>query len=258
MIDTHTHLYDEAFDADGGGDAAVRRALAAGVGFMVLPNCDEASAGPLLALHSRHPEVTGVAVGLHPTSVDASWPSRLEAIKGMFADVRPLAVGEVGMDLYWDTTFRAEQREAFGAQLRLAAGMNLPVIVHCREALADTLDVIDRDGAGEPGILFHAFTSGPEEAAEILRRVPGAMFGIGGVATFRNAAPLREALPLIGLDRILLETDSPYLAPVPCRGRRNESAFLPHTAEAVARLLSVTPGALEAVTTLNARRFFSL
>lgn len=256
MIDTHTHPYLEQFE-DGGAEA-VERALAAGVTHMVLPNVDESSVRPILDLHSRYPEQTSVAIGLHPTEVNADWRPTLDRILEVFrcdpSAPHIVAIGEVGMDLYWDKTFRKEQADAFAYQLRLAEEAGLPVIIHCREALEDTIAVIAEVKPTVP-LIFHSFTGSPEDVRRI-REVCDPWFGINGVVTYKNAQPLRDALPEIGLGRILLETDAPYLAPVPKRGRRNEPAYVTYVRDQVAATLGVTPAEVEAATEANAKEIF--
>lgn len=256
MIDTHTHLYFTEDFPDGGSDA-VRRALDAGVSHLVLPNVSLDSMEPLLGLHSRHPEVTSVAVGLHPEDIDKDWRYKTDDVFARFADENPAAVGEVGIDLYHDKTYRFEQMDAFGYQLDKALEMDLPVIIHCREALDDTLHVISLMGDRLPKLVFHSFTSRPEEARRVLE-LPDSYLGINGVVTFKNAPDLRETVTYAGLSRLLLETDSPYLAPVPRRGRTNESSYLPYIRDKVAELCEVTPEEAERVTDINARYLFKL
>lgn len=258
MIDTHTHLYEEAFDADGGGTAAIDRALGAGVAHMVMPNVDRTTVERLNALHALRPDVTSVAMGLHPTSVDAEWREALAPLEERLRRGGYVAVGEVGMDLYWDRTFGREQAEVFGRQVDLARELDLPVIIHCREALDETLDVLRGfAGTGLPRLVFHSFTL-DRDATDRIREVTDAWFGINGVVTYKNAAELREAIPSIGVDRLVLETDSPYLAPVPRRGRRNETSLLPHIRDAVASALGVSPEEAERATDANARELFRL
>lgn len=267
MIDTHTHLYETAFDPDGGGVAAVGRAEAVGVSHMVLPNVDASTVEPLLKLHRACPGAVSVAMGLHPTEVRPDWREVLAPMEEMLRRGGFVAVGEVGMDLYWDKTFRSEQMEAFSAQVLLAAELGLPVIIHCREALDEALEVLkdiksrrteDSKSPLLPPLVFHSFTLGREEVDKIREVAPETLFGINGVVTYKNAAALREAIPAIGLDHILLETDSPYLAPVPKRGRRNESALLPHILKAVAEAAGVLTEEAERITDANARALFSL
>lgn len=258
MTDTHTHLYSRQYGGDAAG--AVERALAAGVSHMVLPNTDRDSIEPLLELHRRYPECTSVAMGLHPTDITDAWPEDLAEMERRLDTERCVAVGEVGMDLYHDRSRCEEQREVFARQLRMAIDRRLPVIIHCREALEDTLEVlrnVEAEGHGLPLLVFHSFTGSADEVRRI-REVCDPMFGINGVVTFKNSVPLQEALSEIGLDHIVLETDSPYLAPVPYRGKRNESAYLPEVCRKVAQLTGKTPAQVEAITDANARRLFDL
>lgn len=256
MIDTHTHIYfAEDFGED--MDEVVARAKSAGVSKMIFPNVDRASVPQMLALHERYPEATELAAGLHPTEVDGDWRAHAGECLRLLDGGGCVALGEIGMDLHWDRTFEAEQREALAFQLREAQRRGLPAIIHCREALEETLEVMRSFGDGLPPVLFHSFTGTAEDVRRI-REVTDAMFGINGVVTFKNAASLREALPEIGLDRIVLETDSPYLAPVPKRGKRNESSYIMYVRDAVAGVLGVTPEDVEAATDANATRFFTL
>lgn len=273
MIDTHTHLYLSEFapqtsepspqapgcPASAVGEGAVDRALAAGVTAMVLPNVDLSTIASMRALHAARPGVTFMAMGLHPTEIREDWRGQLDQVekelRSHLADY--VAVGEVGIDLYWDATFRKEQMEAFATQLRWAAELKLPVIIHCREGLSETLEVLQGMEGPLPTLVFHSFTGSSEDVRRIRTVAPEAMFGINGVVTFKNSR-VGDSLAEIGLDNILLETDSPYLAPVPHRGRRNESAYLPHVAAYVADRLGTTIGEVDRITTLNSLRTFPL
>lgn len=256
LIDTHTHLYDEAFNADGGGTAAVERALAAGVEHMILPNVDQASLPPLLALAAEHPDVLSVALGLHPTEVRHDWRNVVERILDTPVPnaVHTVAIGEIGIDLYWDKSLRHLQIDAFEAQLDEAAKRNLPVIIHCREALDDVVTALSHH-TGVRGVM-HSF-GGSAHDVERVRAVADMYFGLNGIATFKNCK-VTDAIPAIGLDRLLLETDAPYLAPVPKRGRRCESAYLVHTAQHIADTQQILLPELAHITTENARRLFGL
>lgn len=265
MTDTHTHTYMPDAFPDGGVEA-VENALSAGVSRMVFPCVTLESLGPMRALRDKFPDAIRLALGLHPTEISETWRDDLarmeEMLPGDFA-----AIGEVGIDLYHDASKRAEQREAFAIQLEWAKRYDLPVIIHCREGLDDTLRVLmDADPGSLPQLIFHSFTGTPEDVLRI-REVCDPWFGINGVVTFKNAPRLREALPLIGLDRILLETDAPWLAPVPMRGRRNESAYIPHIRDCVAATLRdagvfssagqpVTAVDVEVITDAIARKIF--
>lgn len=254
MIDTHTHPYLEEF-ADGGAEA-IDRAIAAGVTHFILPNVDSSTVVPMESLHRRFPETTSMALGLHPTEVREDWEPIVEGMEKRLEGGGFVAVGEVGIDLYWDKTYRTQQTEAFIRQLRIADRLNLPVIIHCREGLNEVLACIE---AVKPKttLVFHSFTGTPADVTRI-REVCDPMFGINGVVTFKNASSLREALPEIGISHILLETDAPYLAPVPHRGKRNEPAFVTHTCEKVAEVLGLPVEAVEAATDSNAKATFRL
>ena len=258
MIDTHTHIYfREAFPD--GGEEAVRRALDSGVETMVFPNVSLESAEELLSLHHKAPEgATAVAAGLHPEEIDRDWRAKMQAVFDRFADEKPVAVGEVGIDLYHDKTWKIEQMDAFGEQLEIARARRLPVIIHCREALDETLEVIRILGPDRPGLLFHSFTGGPDEVRRITDEVPGALFGINGVVTFKNAPALRDSVREMDIKRIVTETDSPYLAPVPKRGRTNESSYLRYVLDKIAETKGMAPEEVERVTSETAQKFFGI
>lgn len=260
MIDTHTHLYMPEFE--GGGVPAVERALSAGVRMMVFPDVSPETTQRMLDLAARYPDSVRIAMGLHPTELGDDWRATLNEVFRIHSSssIRPSAIGETGIDLYWDNTRESEQRDAFAAHLEMARELRLPVIIHCREALDATIDVIydhkERHGGELPVLIFHSFT-GDSDDVRAIRSVCDPWFGIGGVVTFRNARGLKAAVPEIGLDRILLETDSPYLAPVPFRGRRNESAFIVGTLAEVARLLALSEDEVERATDANALAVFN-
>lgn len=263
MIDTHTHLYMPEFDIEGqavgscaGQCAAVDRAIEAGVDMMVFPNVDLSTIAPMRALHSLRPGCTAMAMGLHPTEVRESWRDDLAAtmaeLHARTADYR--AVGEVGIDLYWDKAFAEEQMQVLDRQVAEATALSLPVIIHCREGLPQTLEVLQ----GHPGALciFHSFGGSPDDV-EAIRRLGDHYFGINGIVTFKNSK-LGATLPAIGIDRIVTETDSPYLAPVPHRGKRNESTYIPLIVSTIASHLGITPEEVAEATASNARNIFNL
>jgi len=256
MIDTHTHLYLDEFAPDNG--AAVERAIAAGVEKMIFPNVDSGTLTPMRELHARYPMATRMAIGLHPTEVsDEPAEAQLRFVADELA-TRPddyVAIGEIGIDLYWDSQHRLRQMDVFDAQMSMAAVRDLPVIIHCRDGLDEVLEVID-GLEKKPRGVFHSF-GGSADDVERIRRRGDFYFGINGIVTFKNSG-LRDVLPVIGADRILLETDSPYLAPVPMRGKRNESAYIIHTACHVAGTLGITPQALDEMTTASARSLFGI
>lgn len=255
MIDTHTHLYDSAYAPDGGGEAAVRRALAAGVSHMIFPNVDLGSIDPMLSLAAKFPGAVSCAMGLHPTELGEYWQAKLkDVLDHLKVPGKYVAVGEIGIDLHWDASNLAAQMQAFDAQLAAARAHRLPVIIHCREGLDATLEVLQ--GYGDVPAVFHSF-GGTADDVERIRRQGDYFFGINGIVTFKNSG-LRDTLPAIGLDRMLLETDAPYLAPVPHRGKRNESALLPLICDHIAASLGTTPAAVDNATTAAASRLFGL
>lgn len=259
MIDTHTHIYMPDAFPDGGVEAA-DRALKAGVSHMILPNVDVDTVAPLLYLHRARPEVTSVAAGLHPSEVKEDWRHALREIEMRFEDTPLCAVGEVGVDLYWDRDRRTLQMDCFGHQLQRAHELSLPVIIHSREALDETLEVLDIMSEDMPQVLFHSYTGDADGVRKVIERLErhgkAPMFGFNGVITFKNAAAVREAATEAGIHRIVLETDSPYLAPVPYRGRTNESGYIPHILDAVAAATGCSRQEAESITDANARRLF--
>ncbi len=255
IFDTHTHLYESDFDEDGGGEAAVRRALDADVAAMLMPNVDLASVAPLRRLQDAFPGHVFAAMGLHPTEVGDSWRDDVAAV---LAELRPddVAGGEVGVDLYWDKSRREQQMQALEMQARHALAADLPLVIHCREALAETLEVLE----GVRGVrgVMHSFGGTHADVDEVRRRLGDDWyFGINGIVTFKNSH-VGQSLPAITIDRLLLETDSPYLAPVPHRGKRNESAFIVDTAACVARFLNLDTDVVAEKTFLNSLKFLRI
>lgn len=256
MIDTHTHLYLPEFTREdkAGGIAAVDRALQAGVSHMIFPNVDLTTVAPMMQLHAERPEVTSMAMGFHPTEVNEGWRDALAEIferAGDWADF--VAVGEIGVDLYWEKKFESQQMQAFEQQVGWADKLGLPVIIHCREALPQTLEVMSE--FPEVKAVMHSF-GGTAEDIEAIRKTGDYYFGINGIVTFKNSR-LRDVLPAIGVERLLLETDSPYLAPVPYRGKRNESSYIPAINAHIADSLGVNSEDVDRFTSDNARTLFS-
>ncbi len=255
MTDTHTHLYTEDFPGDEAAEA-VRRAIAAGVDRIILPNVDRESVAALLALHAAFPHNTYIAPGLHPSDVEIDWHEELCDIMQRFAGLRIVGIGETGIDLHYTSENIEEQRDAFRAQISLARDHDVPLIIHSRDAFDETLAILKECGQGVRGV-FHSFTGTPEEAQRIMQS-GDYMFGINGVVTFKNAPALRDALKVIGIERIMLETDAPWLAPVPHRGSRNESSYLGAVCGQIAQTLEMDTHEVEAITDSNAVRFFKL
>jgi len=253
LIDTHTHFYDGWLLPD--AEEAIARALEAGVGKMVQADVDSRERDALWALNDRHPGVLYPMLGLYPGSVNASWREELDLLPS-YKDKGIVAIGEIGLDYHEGKAFAAEQKEVLRLLLELAASWNLPVNIHLRDAWEDFFGVLsDCRHLGIRGNL-HCFTAS-YEVYERANRYGEFSVGIGGVVTFRNAS-LPKTLERIPLGRILLETDAPYLAPVPFRGRRNESAYLPYIAAKVAEVKGLTLAETEAATTRNAEILFGL
>lgn len=259
MIDTHTHLYLSDNFPDSQADEAVERALEAGVNKMIMPNIDVSTVTPLVEMSMRYPAKVFIAMGLHPTEVRENWQSDLDKIFPSLSFPSVKGVGEIGLDFYWDKTFALQQTEAFEAQLKWALEYKLPVIIHQRDALDQTLaSIFNIYSTSFVPLVFHCFTGSSEDVRRIRSVVPDAYFGIGGVVTYKSASNLRQALSEIGIGHILLETDSPYLAPVPKRGRRNESSYLRYIAECIAAELNMDFAEVDAITSKNAERIFKL
>ena len=257
MIDTHAHIYLPEYGND--KCAVVDRALAANVELMILPGVDASSIAPIKELHALRPEATAMCLGLHPTEVHSNdWQEQLATIeRELRSGATYVGIGETGLDLYWDQTTLREQREAFEAQICLADALNLPLVIHCREAMEETLDVLAARRGRLPNAVFHCYSGTANDVARLRRLLPDVKFGIGGVVTFKKSQ-LPDILPTIGLNHILLETDAPWMAPTPHRGKQNESAYIPFIAQKIADTLGVTIDEVDRVTTAAARSLFPL
>ena len=261
LTDTHSHLSDAAFAAD--RDAAFARAFEAGVERLLLPAIDSESHEALFACCRQYPGRCFPMIGLHPTSINDNprWRDELALVERCLAEPpagieRWVAVGEIGLDLYWSRAAQAEQTEAFRRQIELALHYGLPIAVHVRDAWAETLDVVrDYRGRGLRGV-FHAYSDGIETWQQ-LRAWGDFRFGIGGVVTFKKSR-LAEVVRAIPLSELVLETDCPYLTPVPHRGERNESAYVRHVCDKVAEIKGLTPDEVARVTTATACALFGL
>ena len=254
MIDSHSHIYCDAFDED--RDAVVQRAREAGVRHIVLPGESIDSVPLQVALHKKYPDYISLAFGLHPEEVNGDYLTALEQLRPRLNEHPIVAVGEIGIDLYWDKTWREQQRHALDIQLHWCHELGVPFIMHCREALDDILDVIDHLDCPVPRGVFHCFAETPADVERVRRR-GDFYFGVNGVVTFKKST-VPELLPVIGLERLLLETDAPYLTPVPHRGKRNESAYIPHINYFIARSLGVSPEEVSQATDHNAIDLFHL
>lgn len=254
FVDTHTHLYDDAFASD--ASLAIDRAVQAGVSSLIFPDIDSSTRAQMLRLAAGHRENVRYGLGLHPTSVNDNWRDEIDEIEKLLETSDAVAIGETGLDFWWSREYESFQIESFRAQLELALKKKLPVIVHSREATEATLKAVNEfRGTGLTGV-FHAFSGSPGTFREIEKH-DGWYVGIGGVLTFKNAS-IAETVKHIPLERIVLETDSPYLTPVPYRGRRNESAYIPLIAERLAALKGTDVGKVEEITTRNAEILFGI
>ena len=253
FIDTHSHLYDEAFASE--EDLAVDRAVEAGVTRMILPDIDSVSREQMFDLAERHPGVLFPCLGLHPTSIGADWKAEFAKMEP-YLDKKITAIGEIGIDCYWSKEFFEQQKEAFRLQLDLAHDLDLPVIIHSRESTEIILGILKECRHLNLRGVFHAY-SGSRETFKEIQKLGDWYIGIGGVLTFKKAS-IAEHVKEIPLDRILLETDSPYLTPVPFRGQRNESAYIPHIATRLAQIKEMSIEEVAETTTANAVKLFKL
>lgn len=252
MIDTHAHLYDPAFDQD--RQEVIARAKAAGVTRAYLPNCDSATLEPMLGLAREHPGYCLPMLGLHPCYVKENYREELAQLESFLQRGGFHAVGEIGLDYYWDTTFVQQQQQAFRIQMQWAGAHRLPIVIHSRESTADCISLVRDAQDGRLRGIFHCFSGTPAEAEEIVAL--GFLLGIGGVVTYKNAAALQAVVQTVSIEHLVLETDAPYLSPVPHRGKRNESAYTVLVAQKVAELRGMDVAEVDQVTTTNAESLF--
>lgn len=253
MIDTHAHIYASEFDND--RDEVVKRALEQGIDKILLPNIDLESIEPMLKTEAAYPEICRSMMGLHPCYVDGNVEQTLAIIRDWFEKHNFIAVGEIGIDLYWDKTFRAEQEMAFVTQLNWAKEMDLPVVIHTRDSIEETLTLLRQEQDGSLRGVFHCFGGSVEEAQAINEL--GFHLGLGGVSTFKNGG-MDKVIPHLDMNWVILETDCPYLAPVPHRGKRNEPAYTSLVAARVAELRGESLEVIDTLTTKNAEALFNL
>ena len=253
FIDTHTHVTDEAFRGE--EEAVVERAVAAGVGKMLLADVGSEERAPMFAACERHPGVLYPMLGLHPENIKENWKDELSELENWLPK-HPVAIGEIGLDYHWDVTFKEQQKEALRAQFELAARLNLPVNIHLRDATEDFLAVVKDCAHLHLRGNMHAFSGSLETWKELCRWGDWSV-GIGGVLTFKNAR-LPEVVAAIPIEKILLETDAPYMAPTPLRGTRNEPANIPIIAAKVAEIKNIPIEEVERITTANAIELFAL
>ena len=253
-IDTHCHIDGEEFDED--REAVITRAREAGVCKVMVPAIDLASSERIIKLCSQYPDYLYPMVGLHPEEVRVDWREQLAAIKSHL-EPRVIAIGEVGLDFYWSREFEGEQQEAFEEQVRWSVETQLPLMIHCRKAQNELVAILKKYESELPGGVFHCFTGNEIEAQQLLQ-FDRFVLGIGGVLTFKKSH-LPEVLPkVVPLDRIVIETDAPYMAPVPMRGKRNEPAFTQYVLQKLAESYGINEKALAEKTNANVQRIFNI
>ena len=252
-IDTHTHLFLPEFDMD--RDQVIANAKNAGVEKVLLPNVDSHTILPLLELSSKYPDFCLPMIGLHPTSVNENFEQELEMVESWLKKQKFYAIGEIGIDLYWDKTFLKQQEVAFKYQINLAKKYDLPIIIHARDSFDEIFNIVEREIDSSLKGIFHAFTGNLEQAVQIINW--GFLIGIGGIVTFKNSH-LSDVIKNIDLNHLVLETDSPYLAPVPYRGKRNESAYIQFIAQRIAEIKGISVNEVARTTTGNAKKLFKI
>jgi TatD DNase family protein len=253
LTDTHTHLYSEEFDQD--RDEMIQRAITSGVSRFFVPSIDSNYTPKMYALEKQYPENVFLMMGLHPTYVKRNYMEELAHVERELASKKFYAVGEIGIDLFWDKTFLKEQQHAFQYQIQLAKKYKLAINIHCRDAFDEVFEVLESEKATDLFGIFHCFTGDFDQAQKAISL--GMKLGIGGVATFKNGK-IDQFLQEIDLQHIVLETDSPYLAPVPHRGKRNESSYTLFVAQKLAEIYTLSVAEVAAITTENSKQIFGI
>lgn len=251
ITDTHTHLYSEAFDED--RDEMIQRAFGAGVKRFFVPAIDSSYTERMLQLEKDYPDSIFLMSGLHPTHVKENYKDELAHVEEMLSRHTFCAVGEIGMDLYWDKSYIKQQQDAFRQQIHLAREHKLPIVIHCREAFEEVFDVLETEKGDDLFGIFHCFTGNKEQANRAISY--NMKLGIGGVATFKNGR-IDQFLGEVDIKHIVLETDAPYLAPVPYRGKRNESAYIVNVLQRLSEIYGLTSEEVAEITTRNASDVF--
>ena len=253
LIDTHCHLYDEQMIAD--IDLVIERAVAAGVQKFYLPAIDSTTTVAMLSLEEKFPGKCMAMMGLHPCHVKENFKTELEMVAEWLTKRNFAAIGEIGLDYYWDTSFVKEQQEAFRTQIEWSIQYDLPLVIHTRNSMQETINIVKEYSVKGVRGIFHCFGGSYETAKEIIKA--GFYLGIGGVLTYKKAG-LAEVLQHIDLKHLVLETDSPYLTPVPFRGKRNESSYLSYITAKLAEVKNISQEEVAAITTANAQKIFGL
>jgi TatD DNase family protein len=253
IVDTHTHLYLEQFKED--IDCVISKAKENGVSKFIFPAIDSSHFENMHNLKNKYPESIYLMTGLHPTDVKENYREELEFVKNSLKKNSYVAVGEIGIDLYWDKSSLIQQQDAFRFQIRLAVKNDLPIVIHCREAFDEIFEILDKENCDKLRGVFHCFTGDFDQAKKAISL--GFLLGIGGVVTFKNGG-IDKFLHQIDLKHIVMETDSPYLAPVPYRGKRNESSYIIYVLEKLSELYKLPKEQIAIITTNNAEKMFSL
>jgi len=253
IIDTHTHLYLKQFNED--IDLVIKRSKEIGVNKFIFPAIDSSYFDSMHILKNKYPDNIYLMSGLHPTNVKENFNDELEFVVNSLKTQDYVAIGEIGIDLYWDKSFLNEQQEAFTFQIRLAIKNNLPIVIHCREAFDEIFEILDNENCDKLRGVFHCFTGTLEHAKRAIDL--GFVLGIGGVVTFKNGG-IDKFLNQIDLKHIVLETDSPYLAPVPFRGKRNESSYIIYVIDKLSEIYGLSKEEIADITTKNAEKVFAL
>lgn len=253
ITDTHTHLYSEEFDLD--RDQMIQRAIDAGVSRFFIPAIDSTCTQSMYDLEKNHPDHVFLMMGLHPTYVKDNYLEELQHVENELAKRKFYAVGEIGIDLYWDKTHLKEEQIAFRKQIQLAKQYKLPIVIHCREAFDEVFQILEEEKSPELFGIFHCFTGTYDQALQAISY--NMKLGIGGVVTFKNGK-IDQFLSQIELKHLVLETDSPYLAPIPFRGKRNESSYLISVVDKLAQIYSLPANEIAAITTENSKAVFGI
>jgi TatD DNase family protein len=253
ITDTHTHLYSEEFNED--RSEMIQRAIDAGVSRFFIPAIDSAYTQSMYALESSYPDRIFLMMGLHPTHVKDNYLDELQHVEEELARRKFYAIGEIGIDLYWDKTHLQEQQDAFRKQIQLAKKYKLPIVIHGRDAFDEIFTILEEEKSSDLYGIFHCFSGNHEQALQAISY--NMKLGIGGVVTFKNGK-IDQFLDQIDLRHIVLETDSPYLAPVPYRGKRNESSYLVNVVDKLATIYGVSPAEIAAITTENSKAVFGI
>ena len=253
IIDTHTHLYVKQFKED--IDIVIQRSIDKGINKFIFPAIDSSHFNDMHNLKDKYPDNIYLMSGLHPTDVKEDFKDELEFVVNSLKTHDYVAIGEIGIDLYWDKTYLNEQQEAFRFQIRLAIKNDLPIVIHCRDAFNEIFEILDKENCPKLRGVFHCFTGTLEQAKRAIDL--GFILGVGGVVTFKNGG-IDKFLNQIDLKHIVLETDSPYLAPVPFRGKRNESSYIVYVIDKLSEIYGLSKEEIASVTTKNAKKVFAL